>query len=831
MSRYAAAMLALVMLLSTPATGVAKQNSKADKAARYARYLMVVERDYATAAAEWERVLKLNRKYPGAHRAIGQTRARLGDWPGAMRALQKAVKIAPRDMEAWQALGLAQVRQGKTAGALKSFEKALEIKPNFAAASFAAANLLYERFRTSKDEADKARAIKLYKRFLSSGGTGKGAEAGRVQALLARLEGGEAAGQMLEARALYNKAFVARGRMNVLFEQAYRKFGAVLETTPKNQEALFYQGLIHLSVKSKKLYDVDKAIEKLAACGDYAPALAELGRHERKQDDLDAALTYLGTAVKVDPKHQRSWYELGLVHKLGDDRDKAVAAFRKAFDLDIRSDVAARAVVNLSHLSPTDTRVMRHYRANRQFKGDIFDTEKFKGSIQKLELRLGGVDTTASEQVWLDEMMRRLLDASELKVGTMFTVKVVKTKMVNAFAVPDGTLYFTRGFLDFVAKNFPNVKMDVDNAVVAAVMGHEITHVTKEHVIRSFVFKDAIKAQRRLHPQVLVSVTRNHEIEADREGMKLMFLAGYDPRWAVKLHSEYARVLGEVPGGLDHPTFDERIHYLEEYWSNEMAFAYASFAQGTARLNEAATVEAADLNKAAALYREAVDDLKRYVQAFGRSREAMNNLALAHAKLGLFELARLQPSSAITRWYTEFSVEPELALKFVPLTRRRKTRSADSGAKIVMPADLRRAKVLLAKTLKKHPKYARAGLNLGVVLLAMGEHDAAEKALTRVQENCKTACPVAPEQVANLLGIVHAERGRVDRAVAAFEAAVKRREGAKLPARIFNLAVALERADRKEEAAEMYQQFLNEYGGNDTSSWAVKARTGLARVK
>ena len=109
---------------------------------------------------------------------------------------------------------------------------------------------------------------------------------------------------------------------------------------------------------------------------------------------------------------------------------------------------------------------------------------------------------------------------------------------------------------------FPKLPMDEHNAAIASVMGHEIIHVTKEHIVRSTVFRDAMNMGR-LKSSHLVSVTRTHEIEADREGMRLMFLAGYDPRFAVQMFEAYAKKLGEIPAGLSHPTFDERIHYLE----------------------------------------------------------------------------------------------------------------------------------------------------------------------------------------------------------------------------------------------------------------------------
>ena len=832
MAKTVACVVAL-MVAFVPVTSEAgnKKKETIAKSLRYAKYLMLTERDYKAAIQEYERVVKLDRKHHAAHLAMAAAYGKLGQWEKATKIYQKLVKFAPRDRAAWHSLGKAYLRGGDKDKALDAFEKSLDLDQDFGPALIAAGDLIYARYRSdNKDAKLKTKVVDLYSRYLKATRARKGFDAARVERIVAEMEQGPVEAAFLDGRRLYNRAFTTRRRMHLMFEQAYTKLDDVLKSKPNHASALFYQGLIHMSVKSKKLHDPEKAIKKLALAGDFAPALAELGRYERRKDDLSAAQTYLERAVKIDVRHQKSWYELGVVHKLADRRDEAVKALQQAVDVDSNSDIAANAVVELARLAPQDVRVRQHYRKHKAFKADVFDSEKYRGNIEMLEQRLGGVNHGSVEAVWLDEMMRRMLDASELKVPMVFEVKVTKTKMVNAFATPNGYLYFTQGFLDFVHKNFPDQPMSVENAVIAAVMGHEITHVTKEHIIRSSVFREAMDSKSGHHSS-LVTVTRTHEIEADREGMKLMFLAGYDPRWAVKLHEAYARVLGEVPSGLDHPTFDERIHYLEEYWSNEMAFAFASFSQGVGRLQEAARMETNDLNKAATLYQEAIADFKRFTIAFKRTKEALNNLGLAHAKLGLFELARTQPKHAMARWYTEFSVESDLALKFVPLTERRKTRGAAGGEKATLPPDLVRARTMLMKALSKDEGYSRARLNLAVVYLASGDLDSARTQLAKVGERCEKECEVGAAQLANLQGIVEAEKGRIDDAVEHFEASLKEVSEAKsAPPRIFNMARALDKAGRKDDAIEAYRKFL-ETVGNDSSSWAIQARTAVAKLK
>ena len=88
---------------------------------------------------------------------------------------------------------------------------------------------------------------------------------------------------------LYARAFTTRRRMHVMFEKAYAKLDEVLEKKPNHKDALYYQGMIHLSVKSKRLYNVDKAIEKLAHAVLGCPA----GRHAfTKQIERDIRRKY-----------------------------------------------------------------------------------------------------------------------------------------------------------------------------------------------------------------------------------------------------------------------------------------------------------------------------------------------------------------------------------------------------------------------------------------------------------------------------------------------------------------------------------------------------------
>ena len=114
---------------------------------------------------------------------------------------------------------------------------------------------------------------------------------------------------------------------------------------------------------------------------------------------------------------------------------------------------------------------------------------------------------------------------------------VVDAGTVNAFSLPGGKVFVTRGLLERVS----------DEAHLAAVLGHEIGHVTARHVDErlsqatlaelglSYV-GDAGDSQlvvllvSMAAEGTLLAFSREQELEADALGMRYMVAAGYDPK-------------------------------------------------------------------------------------------------------------------------------------------------------------------------------------------------------------------------------------------------------------------------------------------------------------
>lgn len=149
----------------------------------------------------------------------------------------------------------------------------------------------------------------------------------------------------------------------------------------------------------------------------------------------------------------------------------------------------------------------------------------------------------------------------------------VDSPVINAFAIPGGYVYFTRGILAYLN----------NEAELAGVMGHEIGHVTARHSVtqmtRSQVAQIGLGAASILSPKIgqfgdvagsglglwFLKFSRDDERQADQLGVEYAAKAGYDPR-EVSNFFEVLRRLSEtsdretIPGWLStHPDPGERV--------------------------------------------------------------------------------------------------------------------------------------------------------------------------------------------------------------------------------------------------------------------------------
>jgi predicted Zn-dependent protease len=157
-----------------------------------------------------------------------------------------------------------------------------------------------------------------------------------------------------------------------------------------------------------------------------------------------------------------------------------------------------------------------------------------------------------------------------------YRITILNSPNVNAFALPGGYLYVTRGLLALAN----------DSAELAAVIAHEMGHVTANHglarqqkeaeeVLASKVVSDVLGESPTARVALirgklrLAQFSRNQELEADAIGIKTSGLAGYDPYAAARFlqsmadYSNFRSISGATDPSLDflasHPNAPQRI--------------------------------------------------------------------------------------------------------------------------------------------------------------------------------------------------------------------------------------------------------------------------------
>jgi len=198
---------------------------------------------------------------------------------------------------------------------------------------------------------------------------------------------------------------------------------------------------------------------------------------------------------------------------------------------------------------------------------------------QRMLQAFGGEYRAPAAQQMMAGILERLRAGTDLP-GTSYRVTLLNSGLVNAFALPDGRLYVTRGLL----------ALTNDVSEVASVLAHEIAHVTAQHAIERQELESRSVLVSRVRAEVLnnpgaaqlvrdqaqvaiASFSRNQELEADQIGVKTLSKSGFDPYGAhrflvaMERNAEIVDKAAEARAtaqGLDfsatHPTTPERIN-------------------------------------------------------------------------------------------------------------------------------------------------------------------------------------------------------------------------------------------------------------------------------
>ena len=172
---------------------------------------------------------------------------------------------------------------------------------------------------------------------------------------------------------------------------------------------------------------------------------------------------------------------------------------------------------------------------------------------------------------YVNRVGQNLVRNSDAKVP--FTIKVLDSEEVNAFALPGGFFFVNSGLI---------LKADSESEL-AGVMAHEIAHVAARHGTRQatrgqiiniasipLIFMGgwtgyAIRQGAGLAiPLGFLTFSRGFESEADMLGLEYMYKTGYDPTSFVDFFEKIQTLEKRKPGTLSkvfstHPMTDDRI--------------------------------------------------------------------------------------------------------------------------------------------------------------------------------------------------------------------------------------------------------------------------------
>lgn len=197
-----------------------------------------------------------------------------------------------------------------------------------------------------------------------------------------------------------------------------------------------------------------------------------------------------------------------------------------------------------------------------------------------------GVYNNQALQQYVERVGQRVARTSH-RGDLAYRFTVLDSPEINAFALPGGYVYVTRGMLAYLNTE----------AELAAVLGHEIGHVTARHAVQQqsaataanlgimlgSIFLPELRSQAAqtllgaVGGSILSGYGREHELEADRLGAEYLARAGYNPQAMLRVigilkdqeafDAEVARQEGRAPRryhGLfaTHPRNDARLQQL-----------------------------------------------------------------------------------------------------------------------------------------------------------------------------------------------------------------------------------------------------------------------------
>lgn len=179
---------------------------------------------------------------------------------------------------------------------------------------------------------------------------------------------------------------------------------------------------------------------------------------------------------------------------------------------------------------------------------------------------------------YINRIGQNIVKNSDCKVP--FTIKLIDSDEINAFALPGGFFYVNSGLI---------LAAD-EEAELAAVMAHETAHVCAHHAAREMTRMNyaqigmvplmimlpydwtgygIYEAAQLAIPITFLQFSRDFEAQADYLGVQYMYRAGYDPQAFISFFEKIQALEKRKPGLVakafsDHPQTPDRILHTQE---------------------------------------------------------------------------------------------------------------------------------------------------------------------------------------------------------------------------------------------------------------------------
>lgn len=417
----------------------------------------------------------------------------------------------------------------------------------------------------------------------------------------------------------------------------------------------------------------------------------------------------------------------------------------------------------------------------REFRliSDAQEIELGKNADPDIRWHFGGVYRDDELSAYVNSVGQRAAAVSH-RGGITYHFAVVDNSIANAFALPGGYIYITRGLLSM---------MD-NEAQLAAVLAHEVGHVSARHGMKRLesilginliasladylIFGSGDHETARGTVKVLGNValatvslgySRKDEYQADELGTTYSLKAGYDPDGMIQLLGILKGMHDREPSSVEeffmsHPRSSARIEEVKKQISKlpaEERKGELKQSEYRAKMRDLMVMQKAyeHYDKAEALRKEG-----KYQQAMSEYNEALKirkDMAKPHHGIGLVYQAQGKYNQAIDEYKKALKVDPDCVFAH-----------NDMGMAYMSAGRYSDAVAPLKKAIEIYENFDYAHANLGEAYYKLKQYPDATKSLEMaitLNENHPRAHTT--------LGLTYEATGNREKAVEEYEKAIK----------------------------------------------------------